>query len=287
MTACALAPDVAQYHNNKGVTLLEIGVHKHKEGNQKAERQYGKNAVEACQNAVELDSKIADYHYNLSKALFFATVSMGYVDDTILGYVDDAISECRTALQLNPESSEYHRVYSYFLSIQGQDDNALNEACKAVELAPDDAEAYYTLGFRLQELNQFDEAVSAYRQAIQLNPDKAIYHYYLGSVLNDLGRYREALKAYEADIAISLTTDPPYQLSVSYSYAAYTLFMLNRYDEALQYAEKGIEIYPDYPDNHYARYVLLTYFNRHEEARQELETAYELGGIPLPEDAKI
>lgn len=133
MTAVSLAEDVAQYHNNKGVTLLEMGVRTAKERNEKARLQCWKNALEACKTAVELDSKVAEYHYNLSMAFHYAYD------------LDNAISECATALQLNPDSSEYHSFYAILLYDNGQHQNALAEARKAVELAPDNADAYYKL----------------------------------------------------------------------------------------------------------------------------------------------
>lgn len=272
LNACALAPDVAQYHNNKGVTLFEMGNHKGLEGNEKAEKQYLKNAVEAYKAAVELDSTVADYHYNLSKALF------------ITYNVDDAISECATALQSNPEKAEYHCLYAQIFGQIGEYKKAEDEARKSLEINSNNAEAYRVLGMALERLNQFDEAISAFRQAIQINPDNGIYHSYLGIVLYTLGHYREALKEHKADLALTLNIDPPYEQSIVYANVADTLIALNRYEEALQYAEKGIETYPDNPNNHYLRYALLTYFNRHEEAAQELIAAYELGGIPLPEE---
>ncbi|MBR3569644.1 MAG: tetratricopeptide repeat protein [Oscillibacter sp.] len=261
--ACALAPDVAQYHNDKGVTLTKMGNRKYAEGNEKAAKQYNKDAIEAYKTAVELDSKVAEYHFNLSQAL------AGTYDN------DGAISECTTALQLNPDNSEYHSVYAILLWIKGRKDNALHEARKAVELDPDNDYAYYALGVLLYLSNQLDEAVSAYRQAIQLNTDRYTSYDHLGRVLYRLGRYREALKEFES--AIPLQETYPYQQSIEYYNAAYTLIRLNRYEEALQYVESGIEAYPDLPENHYLRYALLTYFNRHEEAEQERQAAYDLG----------
>ena len=271
LKACALAPDVAQYHNNKGVTLYEMGMRKGREGNRTDKRQYYQNAVEACRIAVELDSTVADYHYNLAEAL------SSVLND------DDALLECVIALQLNPDNSEYHRCYANCLGSKGEYDKALNEARKAVELAPDNDWAYYTLAFHLELFNQFDEAASAYRQAIQLNPNEPAYHNCLAYILKSWGRCREALKEYEATIALSVIY-PAYQQSVAYNNAANTLIELNRHEEALQYIEKAIELYPDYVHYHVTRYALLTYFNRHEDAARELQVAHSLG---LSEDAKI
>ena len=116
---------MAQYRNNEGVTLFEIGMYKAKEGNDKEANQYYKSASVAYKTAIELDSTAAEYHYNLSKALF------------AMSDIDEAISECKTALLLNPDKVEYHSFYSYCLLQKRAYGEALSEAQKALELATD------------------------------------------------------------------------------------------------------------------------------------------------------
>ena len=61
---------------------------------------------------------------------------------------------------------------------------------------------------------------------------------------------------------------------------------LNQYEKALREIEAAIELDPYLPSYRYQRYAILSYFNRHEEAAQELENAYYLLGLPVPEEAR-
>ena len=272
MTAVSMDSTVGQYHYNKGVTFNLMGAKEHNAGAYKEAKPYYESAENAFRTAIDLEPKVADYHFHLADTL------------CCLNRFEDAEKEYLTAINLDPNNSVYYAEYALCFCLKGQFTESLKQAKKAVELDKAYANAYYLMGASLNELHNLDDAETALRSAIQLEPDTARYYNELGIVLDRMGRFREAVKQFET--ALSFYEDGDYiRLSMVHYNIVFSLVALNRYDEALFHIEQAIELLPNDPLNHYERYALLTYFNRPEEAREEYETAYELAGLPLPEEA--
>ena len=110
-------------------------------------------------------------------------VSMPHKDESVVwayslkGFIasdqhklDEAISEYRQAIQLDPKSALPHNVLGNMLSDQGKAEEAISEYRQAIQLDPKDAVPHYNLGNVLLNQGKTEEAISEYRQAIQLDP---------------------------------------------------------------------------------------------------------------------
>ena len=215
---------------------------------------------------------IAEYHFKLAQIL------------CDMANHDEAETEFNAAMERDPDNGFYRANYSFLLLKEGQLAKAQDEAKRAVELSPDDIYSLHMMGVMSYFSNQLGEAEDALREAVRLDTDNSHHHTALGSVLFQAGRYREALKQHELAIASFDSFDGPFSLALYHANASAALTALHRYEEALVHAEQAIALDPNDPDYHYLRCALLTCFNRTEEARQELETAYDLAGLPLPEE---
>jgi TolB-like protein/class 3 adenylate cyclase/cytochrome c-type biogenesis protein CcmH/NrfG len=114
---------------------------------------------------------------------------------------------------------------------------------RALAVQPDDALASYHRGYvlkrRQKDLNQ---ALAAFERAIALDPNLAVAHNYLGQIKVFLGRSNEA--AEHTLKAIQLSPHDP-QLALWYYQLALTYIHEQRYDEAVQWARRGLQVNPN------------------------------------------
>src|SRR5690349_11009706 len=128
---------------------------------------------------------------------------------------------------------------------------AIAAAKKAIELDDTLAEAHTSLACSLAYYNfDFEQSVKEFERAIQLNPNYATAHHWLSNrVLSALGQFERAIaegkRAVELDpLSLVINTD----LGQDFFYA-------RRYDEAIVYLRKTIEMDPRF---YFAHWVLGT-----------------------------
>jgi tetratricopeptide (TPR) repeat protein len=118
---------------------------------------------------------------------------------------------------------------------------AKEAALKALSLDADLAEAHASLGMVLQDYEyDFDGAERAFLRAIELNPNSPIPRQSYGILLTELERHNEA----EEQFAKMEEVDP---LSVVGNWIhSFCLFLARRFDDALELAEKTLELDPSF-----------------------------------------
>ena len=165
---------------------------------------------------------------------------------------------------------------------------------KAVEYNPDDDEAWGWLGIALMELENYDESLNALDKAISLNevPDwlscksmvlnklekteeaikcmsKALemdpgnegYWFFLGGLFADKWNFKEAIRCYK-----NVTSLNPERAVAWREMGDITLHRLKKYEEALDYYDKVIELNPDDDDTMLMKGVALSYAGKEKEA---------------------
>ncbi|HVA90639.1 MAG TPA: tetratricopeptide repeat protein [Chloroflexota bacterium] len=98
-----------------------------------------------------------------------------------------AASELRRAVSLNPSSTTGHAYLGMVLQRLGELDDAASELLLAVTLAPADDGLRRTYGAVLETLDKLDAARDQYQVAVQLQPSDALGLGALGSLLLRLG----------------------------------------------------------------------------------------------------
>jgi len=112
------------------------------------------------------------------------------------GQADEAISEFREAIRIEPDYPEACDNLGNALHIKGRTDEAISEFREAIRLKPDYAEAHNNLGAALCDTGKIDEAISEDQEAIRLKPDYADAHNNLGAALGGKGRTDEAISQF-------------------------------------------------------------------------------------------
>src|SRR5262245_8582102 len=114
---------------------------------------------------------------------------------------------------------------------------------KALTVKPDDAIAIYHRGYVLKRLRKdLPQALAAFERAIAIDPNLAVAHNYIGQVKVFLGRANEA--AEHTLKAVRLSPRDP-QLPLWYYQLALTYIHQKRYEEAVQWARRSVEVNPD------------------------------------------
>lgn len=195
-----------------------------------------------------------------------------------------SISSFRSAIEADPNSALPHagmaealvRKYLYFDGDMSYIDEARVEAAHALARDPNCAEAHTSLGFAFHLLGRTTDAQREYRLAIQLDHDEWLAHRLLGALYARAGNYKEASPLLRRAIALH-----PTQIA-SYDHLYGVLQRLDRYEESLQVADKGIGTAQDFlkkfPDSQEARLhmaMLLARMGQNDEAREQVQKALE------------
>jgi eukaryotic-like serine/threonine-protein kinase len=112
----------------------------------------------AATKAIALDATLADPHSALARAIF------EYDRDFA-----SAEKEFQQAIKVNPDYSTAHQYYALFLVNTGRGDEAITEARKAVSLEPLSLSINSTLGFVLLYSGRADESLTQFNKVVELD----------------------------------------------------------------------------------------------------------------------
>ncbi len=157
------------------------------------------------------------------------------------GRLDEAVSEYRDFLKLNPDSAEAHNSLGNVYNKQGRLDEALREYRTALKLHPDSAEVHNNLGKIYGRQGHLDKALKEFQAAVKLKPDFADAYNGLGNVYGLQGHLDKALKEYET--ALKLT---PYSAD-AHNNLGTIYYKQGRFDKALNEFETALRLNPDDP----------------------------------------
>ena len=144
---------------------------------------------------------------------------------------------------------------------------AREKAYAAIELDRRDPTGLWNAGHVHSMLAQHDVAIAKVEEAIGLNPNDAMSRYSLGSVLCSAGRAKEAIP--HIDHAMRLSPRDIF-ITGMLTHRAFVLFVLERYEEALGWAQRA-RLSPNPRSMTYALLTaVLAKLGRQEEARAAL-----------------
>lgn len=133
------------------------------EGDTAFKSNRNKDAVEAYQQAINLNPEHAEAHYKLGLAY--------------------------AALEQRKEAREEY-------------EKAAEAYKQAVKREPKNAEANFRLGKASAKLGKYDEAVKAYEQAKRLKKDDSPLYYEMGLAYTKIAKYKEAIEAFQKVIEL-------------------------------------------------------------------------------------
>src|SRR5882724_2209001 len=163
-------------------------------------------AERAITKALELDDTLAEAHLGL------AALRMVYYLDWL-----GAEKHAKRAIELNPQFSEVHYMYSFFLLVMRRWDEAIAEGKRALACDPFSVRINQHLGNTFYHARRYDQAIRQYQQTIELDPHNASGHESLGEAYERQGRSQEAIEQWAK--AADLTADPELAAILSAAHA--------------------------------------------------------------------
>ena len=154
------------------------------------------------------------------------------------GKVDDAISEYKEALHLDPNNPLAHQLLGIAAGWKGNLQEAQDYFLKANQLDPNKADTNMNLGSTYAAQQNWDKALEHFRRAVDLSPRDPLYHYQLGALYEQLGRDEQAENSFKK--ALKYFSDyEDAQLSLAALYEK-----LNRPQEALKMYKRAVKTKP-------------------------------------------
>jgi TolB-like protein/tetratricopeptide (TPR) repeat protein len=149
-------------------------------------------AVTLAETAARLDEGLAEAH--ASRALIRLFWDWEW---------DEAERGFQRALERNPGSAVIRLGYGHLLSIVGRMDDALSEMKRAQSLDPISPVCTANVGWTFYLAHQLDEAIAELQKVLARDPSNGIALFYLGYVLIDAGRCDEAIEVLQNAVAVT------------------------------------------------------------------------------------
>jgi tetratricopeptide (TPR) repeat protein len=188
------------------------------------------------------------------------------------GRPEEALTQCREALRLDPDCVEAHVVQGLLLGKQGRLQEASTAFLHALRVEPAHAEAALHLGTALREQGRLERAAAYLEYALDLQPGLAAAHSKRGLVLSDLGELEAAAAAYRE--ALRLEPD----LVPALSHLGILLEELSQPEEGQRLLERALDLGAGQPQVHVHYGLSLANQGRLPEARAQFLQA--LAGDP-------
>lgn len=225
--------------------------------------------------AVQARPDVADYNYYYGRSLVWV-----YDFENGLNYLNKAIS-------IQPKDFEYYewRVIAFY-----EIDNyagVINDIALMEKLSPGKVEGhlYYRQGMSFQRLEKTAESVQAFERALQLLPadEDRDTRLELGFGLLKLStdpqhsafKDQYVLQAYNHGMNI-IKKEPSF--SAAYSLLVGSLTQQGKYDEAIDYATKGIALSPDYANLYIRRGYAFLKTKDYKRAGEDYNMGMKQGG---------
>ena len=141
-------------------------------------------AREYASKALELDSSLSDPHMSLGMMAFLW-------DHDMAGWE----RENRRALELNPNSTDVHRIEATRLLFLGKSDEAVVEVRRALDIEPLSIAGNMTYAYCMFYSGNIDESRAHSRKTIELSPEFWMSYYYLAAAYRHQHMYPEAAEA--------------------------------------------------------------------------------------------
>ena len=124
-------------------------------------------AIAHYQKALTNCSPNRNNHTELNPAIIHNALGNALADT---GRLDDALSQYRQAVELDPDFADAHSNIAIILARRGELAQAIVESQKALAIPPEDASSHVRLATLLVRSGRLDLALSHYRRALEIDP---------------------------------------------------------------------------------------------------------------------
>lgn len=192
---------------------------------------------------------------------------------------DEAESEYRAAIQLDPQNPDLHISLGYTLGLKNDWDGEITEQREAIRLNPNNDNAHLDLGVALSNKDDQDGAIAEYREAIRINPNNDQAHFNLGNRLSHKDNWEAAVPEYRAAVRLD-PKNAPWHTTLGLA-----LTHLKDWSGAVAEYRESIRLNPNDEDTHLDLGVALSQLDDQDGAIAEYREAIRLN--PKDEQAHI
>ncbi len=170
------------------------------------------------------------------------------------GMYNLAIKCYQEAVHLKPDLAEAHNNLGNVYGLKGLYDEAIREFEEAIRLKPDLAETHNNLAWAYGNKGLHDLEIKHYEEAIRLKPDYAAAYYNLGLAYGQKGLYDEAIRQFEEVVRLKPgDAEAYYNLAQAYG-------MKGLYDKAIKNVEQALRLKPGFQEAR--KFLQLLYQNK-------------------------
>lgn len=239
-------------------------------------------AIKYFQQAIELDK------FNIDAYVYLGAAFIKKQD------YEQALKVFESAVHLNPMHFNGRTGLASTLALMGRFADSVEHFQKALEINPDNLDNRYNYGLALNNLGRYAEAVEQFTSILEKNPQDARAHAAVAVALNRQGNIGEAIRHYEEALKISpgdlnalnnlawiLATAPdrnlrngPRALELAQKLCAKTDYKLvgaldtlaaafaqaEKFDDAVKWAARSLEMTDPADPNYGTRTKLLTLY---------------------------
>ena len=171
--------------------------------------------------------------------------------DSFLKQAEEFASQ---ACRLAPAGAEGHFTLGLAYKEEGKTDQAVSEFRTAIQLDPTQSFAYSGLGTIKLEQNSLGEAVENFKRAIDLNSGNSQAHFGLGSAYSRMGQLDDAIKELNTSLYQFPNSWPTHmELGKAYAKQGNTVAALKEYMQSTLIKPENIEPYLGMADIHQDR----------------------------------
>ncbi len=139
-------------------------------------------AKDAVQKALQLDDSLGSAHTILADIYFFYDYNL-----------PAAGAEFQRAIQLNPNDSDTHSLYGWYLFSQKKFDEGIAESEKGRKLDPLSSESNFLYGQSFYFARRYDQAADQLRTTLDLDPNLWVAHDELGWIYEQQKDFAQAI----------------------------------------------------------------------------------------------
>jgi eukaryotic-like serine/threonine-protein kinase len=132
-------------------------------------------------------------------------------------------SAFKRAIELNPNNSEAHGYYSWFLAPMGRTDQAVAEARRSIQIAPFSSLGNFLLGSIFVFSRQWDPAIEQLLNAKEIDPTFWFNPCFLGRAYEQKGKLPEAIAEFQSALALDKNTEIWSGLGHAYALSGHTV----------------------------------------------------------------
>ena len=247
-------------------------------------------AAQSLKRALELKVPAPDIEANLSNALAKSSLQLARS-----GEVNAAIVAARQAIELEPSNAPLHHHLGQLLIKAQRWQEALDVLRQLDNLQPNDPETMAQLSNVLaKRSDQYSRkgdiaaAIMAARQAIELTPQNSNLHQYLGQLLITSGRWQEAIDWFRRIREIGPDVqEATFQLSYALAKWSDQLARDGKTYAAIDVASEAIELRPADAALQYHLGQLLVRAERWHQAVEVLKRVRKFGAYPPEADTQL